>query len=138
MQYSYHTLWVRMRHGNLIHEFTALILNSITICLEPFNTWWKQKGHTYVNKPAPESCRFAQVCVTFLLPTGIKGKKLLQFESFQIMQIPSANHASKLASTAGKCRAFCHGISIFHYICFVKKIIGVNFLLKKIFLTRPK
>ena len=33
----------------------------------------KKQGHTYLNRPAAESCRFVQVCVTFLLPPGIKG-----------------------------------------------------------------
>ena len=33
------------------------------------------KGHTYLNKPAAFSWRFALVCVTFLLPPGIKGLK---------------------------------------------------------------
>ena len=36
-----------------------------------------KKSHTSLNKPAAESlafsCRFVQVCVTFLLPPGIKG-----------------------------------------------------------------
>ena len=32
-----------------------------------------KKGHTYLNKPAGESCRFVKVCVSFLLPPGIKG-----------------------------------------------------------------
>ena len=37
------------------------------------------KGHTYLNKPAPESCRLVKVCGTFLLPPAIKGLKLLEW-----------------------------------------------------------
>ena len=36
----------------------------------------KHKGHTYLNKPAAECCRFVYVCVPFLLQPGIKGLKI--------------------------------------------------------------
>ena len=36
----------------------------------------KHIGHTYLNKPAAECCRFVYVCVPFLLQPGIKGLKI--------------------------------------------------------------
>ena len=34
------------------------------------------KGHTYLNKPTGEYCRFVLVCITFYLRPGVKGLTL--------------------------------------------------------------
>ena len=38
-----------------------------------FKAWCPQESHTFWNKPAAESCRFAQVCLAFLRTPDIKG-----------------------------------------------------------------
>ena len=43
------------------------------ICPFDINAWCPLKTHTYLNKPAAESCRFVLVYLAFLWTTDIKG-----------------------------------------------------------------
>ena len=43
------------------------------------------KNVTYLNKPEAFSCRFVYVCVTFLLPPGIKGLKYRKLSKFPVI-----------------------------------------------------
>ena len=65
-----------------IYHFITFITHKLqkhfgqNILFNPLMPGGNNKGHTYLNKPAAENCRFVEVCVTFLLPPGIKGLKV--------------------------------------------------------------
>ena len=55
-------------------EIASSLGRSNKICIfNPLISDVNKKGHPYLNKPTVESCRFIEVCMTFLLTGGIKG-----------------------------------------------------------------
>ena len=56
------------------------------------------KGHTYLNKSADKSCRFAQICMTCKWTTGV-----IEYKSVFFLECPKSVHGKKC-----KIYIFCH------------------------------
>ena len=111
---SIKTLYIQLQSKRLyilLFEPLSLFMKSLASSgylseLKPFDAWCadgNKKSHlTYLNKPATFSCMFVYVCVTSLLPPGIKGLgsqltlTLLYPWKFQTKQSSTPGYFTKL------------------------------------------